>query len=190
MSEVRRWFLRALFAMDLVVRQVPDDAWDRPSPCAGWSGRDVLGHVLATHHFYVSCIEGRPPPMDPMTDPGRHAGDRPAAAWATARDAVLEALDRPGVIESVVHAPDGPTRVEDLIRFNIVDTTVHAWDLARAAGVDDRLDAALAARCRRLLEEAGHDVSGGSAVDGFGPAVAVVDGDDQARLLAATGRRP
>ena len=27
---------------------VPDDAWDRPSPCAGWSAADVV-HRLLVH---------------------------------------------------------------------------------------------------------------------------------------------
>ena len=189
MSDGSRWFVRALYSMDHVVRLVHDGAWDEPSPCEGWTGRHVLGHVIAMQQFYVASIDGRPPPMDPMTDPHRHAGERPAAAWAEARDAVLEAVDRPGVLASVVRTHGGPSSVEDLIRFNVVDTTVHAWDLARATGVDDRLDGGLVERCLALLDEARAEAP--DSLDlGFGPAVAVADLDRQARLLAATGRRP
>ena len=28
------------------VRAVPDDAWSRPSPCDGWTARDVVGHMV------------------------------------------------------------------------------------------------------------------------------------------------
>ena len=27
------------------VRAVPADAWDNPSPCEGWTARDVVGHL-------------------------------------------------------------------------------------------------------------------------------------------------
>jgi len=31
------------------VAAVPADRWDDPSPCEGWSARDVLGHVIGNH---------------------------------------------------------------------------------------------------------------------------------------------
>jgi uncharacterized protein (TIGR03086 family) len=187
-SESSRWFVKALYSMDHVVRLVDATSWDAPSPCEGWSARHVLGHVVAMQHYFTACIDGRPPPMDPMTEPDRHAGERPAAAWAEARDAVLEAIDRPGVLDEVVDTMADPVRVDDLIRFNVVDTTVHSWDLARAAGVDDRLDPGLLGRCLVLLGEAGAGDASPPAL-GFGPPVGAQAADDQATLLALTGRR-
>ena len=55
-------FDRALAKFDAVVRQVPDDAWDNPSPCEAWNAANVVGHVAAT---------------PPMTEP---AADATAAA--------------------------------------------------------------------------------------------------------------
>jgi len=186
MSEVSRWFVKAVFSMDHVVRLVPPDSWHRASPCEGWTARHVVGHVLATEAYFVACIEGKPPPMDPMTEPDRHAGDDPAAAWAQARDAVLAAIDGPGVLDRTVATVTGRQRVEDLIAFHIVDATVHSWDLARAAGVDDRLDPGLARHCldtvtpmRDSLRRAGV----------FGSPLAMPTQDDQSALLAALGRQ-
>jgi hypothetical protein len=70
--------------------------------------------------------------MNPMVDPDRHAGADPIGAWATTRDSVLRALDRPGVLDRVVSTMQGDQRVDDMIAFNVADTTVHNWDLARS----------------------------------------------------------
>jgi uncharacterized protein (TIGR03086 family) len=135
----------------------------------------VLGHVLAIQDYYVCVIDGRPPTMNPMVDPDRHAGADPIGAWATARDAVLRALDRPGVLDRVVSTMQGDQRVDDMIAFNVADTTVHSWDLARALGVDDTLDPALVTRS---LEVAGGTMTVPADVP-----------DDRTRLLATFGRR-
>ena len=31
-----------------VLTQVVDDDWERPTPCAGWTARDLLGHLAST----------------------------------------------------------------------------------------------------------------------------------------------
>jgi uncharacterized protein (TIGR03086 family) len=186
MTEVSRWFVKAVFSMDHVVRLVAADAWDRPSPCDGWTARHVVGHVLATEMYYVACIDGTPPPMHPMNDPDRHAGHDPAAAWAHARDTVLEAIDRPDVLDRQVATISGPQRVEDMIAFHIVDATVHGWDLAQATGVDDHLDPGLARRCLEISTPRLDDLRNSGV---FAPPTTTITQDDQSALLAALGRR-
>src|SRR5690606_33921516 len=140
MSENLRWYTKALYGLDHVVRLAPSDAWDSPSPCDEWSARDVIGHVIAVQRYLEATIGGLDAPMNPMVDPGRHAGDDPAAAWAAARDAMLTALDRPGVLRSRITTHHGDEEVDRFVGSNVVDTTVHTWDLARSLGVDERLD--------------------------------------------------
>ncbi|MCP9972699.1 maleylpyruvate isomerase N-terminal domain-containing protein [Actinomadura madurae] len=38
---------RALDLFEGLVAGVPRDGWDAPSPCEGWTARDVAGHVAA-----------------------------------------------------------------------------------------------------------------------------------------------
>src|SRR5437870_4989932 len=38
---------------------LPDDGWQRPSRCPGWSTRDVLAHLLASEGYFHACLEGR-----------------------------------------------------------------------------------------------------------------------------------
>jgi uncharacterized protein (TIGR03086 family) len=188
MSEHLRWFTKALYGFDHVVRLVPKEAWDKPSPCAGWTGRSVIGHVIAIQRYMEAALDDHDPPLNPMNDPHRHAGDNPVAAWAAARDGILDALDRPGILHKTVKTFNGHQVADEMIGFNIADTSVHAWDLARAAGVDDRLDLDLVDRILTRLEAIPDDKLRSPMV--FGPKVDVSPyASKQARLLAHTGRK-
>lgn len=65
---------------------------------------------------------------------------RPLDAWEAARDVVQADLDDP---DRAAEAFDGyfgrTTFAEAIDRFICLDLVIHAWDLARATGVDDRL---------------------------------------------------
>ena len=72
--------------------------------------------------------------------------------------------------------------------FVLGDVVVHTWDLARATGLDETLDADIV-----------HDMLVGMeplddmlrASGQYGPKVEVgADADEQTRLIAFTGRRP
>jgi hypothetical protein len=73
-----------------------------------------------------------------------------------------------------------------MIAFNVADTTVHSWDLARAFGVDDTLDPGLVTRSLELVDAAGSALSASGVYGSPLPAGAA---DEQTRLLAALGRR-
>ena len=72
--------------------------------------------------------------------------------------------------------------------FCIADVLVHTWDLARATGLDETLDADEVHRLVDSMEpmdepmrQSGH----------FGPRVDVPDdADEQTRMIAFTGRQP
>jgi uncharacterized protein (TIGR03086 family) len=187
MSENLRIWTKAIYGFDHVARMATPADWDRPSPCEGWTARHVIGHVLAVQRYMESLVRGTPVTMNPMVDPDRNTGDDPYAAWAAARDGLIEALDQPGALHRVVQNWSGPTAVDDMIGFNVADTTVHSWDLARALGVDDRLDPACVARALANAEPVAERLRAGGM---FGASVDVPsEADAQTRLLALTGRR-
>lgn len=131
---------------------------------------------------------GVEPTVDPMERPDEHAGNDPYATWASARDDAFAALDRPGVLHRTIETWRGPATVDVAIGQNVGDTLIHSWDLARALGVDDRLDAKLVAHTLRVLEPIADGMRNSMV---FGPLVAVrTDADEQTRLLALTGRNP
>lgn len=102
MTSNQRTYTKALYGFDHVVRSVPASAWSNPSPCEGWSARDVLGHVIAVQGYVDSLARGVEPTLNPYGMPGDLAGDDPQAAWSTARESVLDAIDQPGVLERTV----------------------------------------------------------------------------------------
>jgi uncharacterized protein (TIGR03086 family) len=140
MSDNARIYVKTLYGFDHVVRSVPAAAWSNPSPCEGWSARDVLGHVIAVQGYVESLARGVAPTMNPYGTPGDLAGDDPLRAWSTARESVLAAIDGPGVLDHTVQTFRAEETIDNFLAWNVVDTLAHTWDLARAAGVDDHLD--------------------------------------------------
>ncbi len=188
MSANLRAYTKALYRFDHVVRLVPDGAWTNPSPCEGWTAGDIVGHVIAVQRYIESLVKGTAPTLNPYESPGRFAGSNPVAAWESTVDDVLAALDQPAVINRVVQTFRAEEPIDAGIGWNVVDTLTHTWDLARAAGVDDRLDANLVDHALRealpMIENMRHPPFFGDAVDDR------CDADPQTRLLCMLGRSP
>lgn len=186
MSVDARRYVKALYGFDHVVRMVPAPAWSNQSPCEEWTARDVVGHVIAVQGYVEALARGVEPTLDPYGAPGSLAGDDPPAAWSSAREAVLAAIDAPGVLERTVQTFRAEETVESLLAWNVVDTLAHTWDLARAAGLDDHLDDDLV---DHAIAQAEPVVTGMRHAPFFGPATEIADGSSPTdRFLALLGR--
>lgn len=157
--------------------------WDVPTPVAEWTARDVVGHLTGWLPGLLGTIGVR-------LEPGPPAATDPVGAWRAQADAVQALLDDPESAGRVVDAPYlGTMALGALLdRIYTTDVFMHTWDLARATGQDDRLDAAA---CEELVAgmAAMEDVIRSSGQ--FGTAVAVPpDADPQTRLLGCIGRDP
>jgi uncharacterized protein (TIGR03086 family) len=116
------------------VEAAPDDRWDAPAPCDGWTARDVVGHIVDSQRRLVAGVTGTP-----ATPVG--ADEDPKEAWRSSFAAVKEALATPGALEKQVPSPMGPMPLEAMLgRLLSMDVLVHTWDLARATGGDEHLD--------------------------------------------------
>lgn len=161
---------------------VPEGRWDDPSPCAGWSARDVLGHM-------VDNCRTMPGHVGLTMNLTRSVPDDPRGAWAEARDAMQELLDDPRSAGLEYDGYFGRTSLQDTVdRFLGVDLIVHAWDIARATGQDEELPAD---ECRRFYD-AMLPFESSLRMDGVcGPAVEVpADAPVRDRLLGLMGRTP
>jgi hypothetical protein len=159
MSEVTERYRRAAAAFTERVQAVPDDGWERPAPCEGWVARDVVRHLVEwVPGFFDAALQAR--------------------------------LDDPATVSAEVsHPRAGTHRFDDAVgTFVLGDVLVHTWDLARAAGLDERLDPELVHDLLVGLEP----MDGALRSSGqFGTRVEVApDADEQTRLIAFTGRRP
>ncbi len=93
-------------------------------------------------------------------------------------------------MERTVHHFIGDIPGAQLLGVRTGDLAVHSWDLARALGLDEQLDPALAASVWAGLAPVAPFL-GQSGMFGEGQSGTLPeDASDQARLLDATGRRP
>jgi uncharacterized protein (TIGR03086 family) len=164
------------------VRAVPTDAWDNPAPCAGWVARDVVRHLVEWFPAFLEAGAGVRLPTGPSVD------DDPVAAWTVHSDAVQALLDDPATPARMLTNPHiGELPLDRAVdQFYTADVFMHTWDLARATGQDERLDAD---RCARLLEGMLPYDEALRASGQYGPrAETSEDADVQTRLLAFIGR--
>jgi len=162
---------------------VPEGAWENPAPCEGWVARDVIRHMVSWMPGFFLGSVGVEVPEGPSVD------EDPVGAWKVVSDAIQAALDDPEVAARECDVGLGRQSLEQAVATaGIGDVLVHTWDLSRATGLDEALDADEVHRLVEAMEpldevlrESGH----------FGPRVEVPDdADDQTRLIAFTGRRP
>lgn len=98
-------------------------------------------------------------------------------------------LDDPDTAQREFDGMGGRTSLENTVDlFLCFDLVVHGWDIARATGGDERMDASEVERIRRQAEGFGDTLR---TPGGFAPALDPPDGATaQDRLLAFLGRRP
>ncbi|MCD2195400.1 TIGR03086 family metal-binding protein [Actinomycetospora endophytica] len=124
------------------VHAVPSGAWDAPTPCDAWTVRDLVNHLCSEHRWAPLILAGRT--MDEVGDrfDGDLVGDDPVSAWDRAAEPSRAAWRATGSHAPRVHVSFGWLDVEEYAVQMLVDLTVHEWDLARGAGLDEELDAA------------------------------------------------
>ena len=87
-----------------------------------------------------------------------------------------------------MHLSYGDRPAGEYAREMVFDLVVHTWDLARAIDGDEKIDPELVEAVYARIEP---EVDSLAASGLFDPPVPVgPDADEQARLIAATGRRP
>ena len=162
-----------------------DDA--RATPCPEMTAAQVAAHLVGGVRGFTAVAEGGELRFDADLDPS-FAAERPAAVFRAAVEGLLAAFGVPGRIQASYPMPWGPTTGEQLLGFELIETVVHGWDVARALGVPVVADDDVV---RATLEGARRWVDDSVRVPGmFGPAVTVRDATPLEDLVAFLGRDP
>jgi uncharacterized protein (TIGR03086 family) len=188
-SQNLRHYVATIYGLEHVIRLVPDDAWEQPSPCEGWTVRDVAGHAMGVvANVAARCGMGEV--VDVFADsPGTIAGAHPLTAWYSIRHRVLEALDQPGALQIEIQSSMGAMTVDAFIANMTADGLIHTWDIARGAGVDERLDPTLVGVVHDIITA--RDEAVNRAPRRFTAPIEVgASADAQSRMLAFAGRQP
>jgi uncharacterized protein (TIGR03086 family) len=181
-------YRRAQDGFDAMLAAVRQDQWDVPSACAGWTVRDVAGHVIwgqlqmrawATGEDYAEMTGAPGAPH-----PAAMAGDDPVATWRAARESSVATLTPDTLARMTSITGIGAIPLAAVIPLLITDHVAHTWDIGHALGKDVRLDPTLVpvafdwARTN-VVRRPGF----------FGPELIPPAGaDEQTRMLAFLGR--
>ncbi|WP_405796267.1 TIGR03086 family metal-binding protein [Streptomyces sp. NBC_01506] len=167
--------------------------WARPTPCADWDLSALVSHMAGRHRGFAAAAAGggadrrlwQPLPL----------GDDPLGAYRATVALVVESLAQPGVRERQFDLAEisttRPYPATVAVGFHFLDYTVHAWDVARALGLDwepaDDIAAAALAIALRVPDDERRLAPGAP----FRPArTPAGDGRPFARVLTTLGRSP
>jgi uncharacterized protein (TIGR03086 family) len=180
MSEVSERYAAIADGCTVRIVNIPSDAWSAQSPCTDWTAGDVVVHVVNTHHRVLSMLTG----SDPLVV---DFGNDLPARWSEATGSILGALNDGTGASTMVSSSFGEQTFESLVgRLLCTDTLVHTWDLARATGQDERLDAQGVARAMEFLAPVDESIR---RPGGFGTKIVpAADADDQTKFLNFCGR--
>jgi uncharacterized protein (TIGR03086 family) len=182
MSENLRNYTKVLYGFEHVLRLVPEKALSKRSPCEGWKGVDVIAHSLGgVQSVFDAVTKAAMPTKMPKL------GTDPLATYSKLRDKTLEALDHAGALQKISQTWFGAMPVDSFLPWMGADLTVHTWDLARTAKVDERLDPKLCKDQLALWKTIPREMLRGSGM--FGAAIKSAPGADaQTKMLNFTGR--
>jgi uncharacterized protein (TIGR03086 family) len=164
---------------------VGHDRWDARTPDTEWSVRDLVNHVTSEHLWAPELLAGST--VEEVGDrfSGDVLGEDPNGAWVRAHSASQAAwastpADKP------VHLSFGTVPAAEYAEQMLLDLAVHAWDLARGTGGDERLPADVVTHVLSYARERADELSASGA---FGEPVPTDSTDEQTQLLALLGRR-
>jgi uncharacterized protein (TIGR03086 family) len=164
-----------------VIAGVRPEHLDVGTPCAEWSVRELLEHMIGVVDGIGHAVAGDEPTAFAL-------GDDAAAQFAASSTASMTAWRSPGALDRMIDSRPGPMPGRLLAGINLLDTATHTWDLAVATGQPPELPEPVAVAALEASEEI---VTAELRQGRFGPARAVPDGASPTdRLTAYLGRTP
>lgn len=157
------------------------------SPCAGWTARDVLNHMIGGADLFGASARGEERPLPDWSDMPDWVGDDPPASYHRSASELIAAFSAKGVLDGTVPMPWGETPATFAVNLIMADHVTHAWDLTRATGLtidiqDRAVDTALDTSHASISPEF-------RAAGLYGPEqTAPADAPPLDRLAAFTGR--
>ena len=183
MSEVSDRYATVAQGFTQRLEGVPANRWSSASPCTDWTAREVAVHVINTHRRVLASLDQ----SDPPAISGEVADGELVRAWGEASGAIGDALNDEARASQTVGGAFGEQPFSQLVgRLLCADTLIHTWDLARAAGLDERLDVDAVAKTTEFLAPIDEAIR---RPGGFAPKIEPPAGADaQTKLLNFAGR--
>jgi uncharacterized protein (TIGR03086 family) len=187
MTDLVELFERAVTRFGVRVAAIGDQ-WSAATPDTEWDVRALVNHVLGENLWAPPLLAGSTIAEVGDRFDGDQLGDDPQAAWAAATALSMPAVAEPGALARTVHVSFGDIPGREYVSQLVCDHAIHGWDLARAIGADEEIDADLVDFAYQFLLP---QVDGWRSAGVFGPRVDLPEGaSQQDELLALSGRAP
>lgn len=158
-----------------------DQHWDAPTPCEGWTVRDVVVHVIDTQREFLERHDLGAGPRPDLDDP--------VGAWRTHSAHVADVLGSDGVAGREFDGYFGRTTIgATMTDFYGWDLVIHGSDIARATGQPWSVTDAVADSMHATADGWGDALYSEGVCAGAVPVPADASATD--RLLARLGRDP
>jgi uncharacterized protein (TIGR03086 family) len=170
-----------------IITQFSDHDWERSTPCAGWTARDVLGHLATSMGVAISVMRGQQPTWPDVARPGELVEGDPVEFWRGTVVQVREVL-RDADLTREMETPLGRTVADDL-SIPVIDLYVHAWDLGAVVGIAVEIPADVIGFAHAYIDPLPDELIRGDN-RAFGRQIQVPATDSPTeRFIAWTGRR-
>ncbi len=172
--------------MTSVIGRLTPEHRESSTPCTEWNVHEVIEHVCQGSHMVAGALQQQAPAGD--GDAPDFLANGPADGWANAH-AALAAAATPENLSSMRQLPGlGEMPGEMAMSVIVADALVHAWDVAKGAGVDIDIPEELAGWALGTWQQV---VPAEGRGPGFDAVVPVGDNASTVAQLAGwTGRQP
>jgi uncharacterized protein (TIGR03086 family) len=100
-------FARVADTVTAMTRTAGRDRLRGASPCAGWTGRDVLNHMVGGADLFAGPARGETVGFPDWSSMPDWLGDDPTSAYRAAANRTLAAYRAPGVLDGDATMPWG-----------------------------------------------------------------------------------
>lgn len=110
-----------------IVGNITPDQLDDPTPCATFTVRGVIEHMIGGARSSAPAFRGVTPDI-----PTRQDQHHPAV-FRQAMVELLDAVSTAGALDRTIQSPFGTLKGEVFARFIALDGLIHGWDLTQAS---------------------------------------------------------
>ncbi|MCX4747521.1 TIGR03086 family metal-binding protein [Kitasatospora sp. NBC_01287] len=190
---------RALALTAPVVAAIRPEQLALPTPCVDWTLRRLLEHVIGQQYGFAAAARGQGADLAVWADrpvaTGQAGTLAALAAFADSARELTEAFAAAEAAAATLQLPEilagHAFPAGQAIGFHLLDTLVHAWDLAAAVGLPLEVPADLAGLLLGIAEQVPADSHARRPGRAFAPVVPAPEGADAfERALRLLGRDP
>jgi uncharacterized protein (TIGR03086 family) len=183
---------RAVYASAGLAAQASAADLERPTPCGGWTLRDLLEHMTAQHYGFAAASAGDGGDLDHWRM--RALGDDPVGAYLAAAGHLLASFSADGVLDRRFILPEFTRghafQAPQAVSFHFIDYVVHSWDVAKTLDLPVRFDPALLEVALAVARNVPDDDARLEPGTAFAPSVAWAGEPGLGQVVALLGRSP